>query len=70
MTLSVQKRTLASVTPKELRQLRLSRGWTQQELADRLGVGRLYIVRREGGLRPISLMMQVAVRCLAFHSAR
>ena len=35
------------LTPTEIRQLRQDRGWSQQALADRLGVNRTTVVRWE-----------------------
>ena len=37
------------LTPTQIRQLRLDRGWSQQALADRLGVNRTTVVRWEAG---------------------
>jgi ribosome-binding protein aMBF1 (putative translation factor) len=37
------------LTPTQIRQLRQERGWSQQALADRLGVNRTTVVRWEAG---------------------
>ena len=37
------------LTPTKIRQLRQERGWSQQALADRLGVNRTTVVRWEAG---------------------
>lgn len=41
---------------KRLRQLRNQRGWTQVELAERLGLDRSYIADIERGNRNVSLV--------------
>ncbi len=46
------------LTPTKIRQLRLDRGWSQQALADRLGVNRTTVVRWEAGeVKAISALM-------------
>ena len=37
------------LTPTQIRQLRQERGWSQQALADKLGVNRTTVVRWEAG---------------------
>ena len=37
------------LTPTKIRQLRQERGWSQQALADKLGVNRTTVVRWEAG---------------------
>jgi transcriptional regulator with XRE-family HTH domain len=39
-----------------LRKLRVERGWTQEEFAERLGIDRSYIGQVERGTRNISLV--------------
>ncbi|KKK69879.1 hypothetical protein LCGC14_2929640 [marine sediment metagenome] len=46
------------LTPTQIRQLRQERGWSQQALADRLGVNRTTVVRWEAGeVKAISALM-------------
>ncbi|KKL67249.1 hypothetical protein LCGC14_2136840 [marine sediment metagenome] len=46
------------LTPTKIRQLRQERGWSQQALADRLGVNRTTVVRWEAGeVKAISALM-------------
>ena len=46
------------LTPTQIRQLRLDRGWSQQALADRLGVNRTTVVRWEAGeVKAIAALM-------------
>ena len=46
------------LTPTQIRKLRLDRGWSQQALADRLGVNRTTVVRWEAGeVKAISALM-------------
>lgn len=47
--------------------MRLRLGLTQEGLAKRLGVGSLFILRREQGQRPIPPWLEIAVVCLADH---
>ena len=48
------------LTPTQIRQLRLDRGWSQQALADRLGVNRTTVVRWEAGeVKAISALMSL-----------
>ncbi|MED4311684.1 helix-turn-helix transcriptional regulator [Heyndrickxia coagulans] len=42
-----------------LKKIRLYYGFTQQELADKLGVTRGYLSQLERGLKPVSLRVQV-----------
>ena len=43
---------------------------TQRQLARRLGVGRVYVVRRESGERKIPVVFGLAVVCLSDHLGR
>ena len=46
------------LTPTQIRQLRQERGWSQQALADRLGVNRTTVVRWEAGeVKAITALM-------------
>ena len=48
------------LTPTQIRQLRQERGWSQQALADRLGVNRTTVVRWEAGeVKAISALMSL-----------
>lgn len=50
------------MTPEELKRKRQAKGWSQLELARRLGVARNTVVRWEHGTRKISTMTSVAIR--------
>ncbi|KKK97663.1 hypothetical protein LCGC14_2650520 [marine sediment metagenome] len=46
------------LTPTKIRKLRQDRGWSQQALADKLGVNRTTVVRWEAGeVKAISALM-------------
>ena len=46
------------LTPTQIRKLRQERGWSQQALADKLGVNRTTVVRWEAGeVKAISALM-------------
>ena len=46
------------LTPTQIRKLRQDKGWSQQSLADRLGVNRTTVVRWEAGeVKAISALM-------------
>lgn len=46
------------LTPTKIRQLRLDRGWSQQALADKLGVNRTTVVRWEmDEVKPLPALM-------------
>ena len=48
------------LTPTQIRQLRQERGWSQQGLADRLGVNRTTVVRWEAGeVKAIAALMSL-----------
>lgn len=51
-----------------LRRLRLDLGLTQRELAQKLGMARLTIIRYEGRKGHIPRVVAIAVRCLAHHN--
>ncbi|GER71318.1 hypothetical protein BpJC7_26210 [Weizmannia acidilactici] len=42
-----------------LKKIRLYYGFTQQELADKLGITRGYLSQLERGLKPVSLRVQI-----------
>ncbi len=42
-----------------LKQIRLYYGFTQRELADKLGITRGYLSQLERGLKPVSLRVQI-----------
>lgn len=42
---------------KRIRALRLKRGWTQQQMADRLGLSRVHISDLENGKREAGLIV-------------
>jgi transcriptional regulator with XRE-family HTH domain len=43
---------------QRIRKLRTQRGWTQEDIADRLGIDRSYLADIERGNRNVSLKMQ------------
>lgn len=51
--------------PDELKALRAGLGWTQQQMADGLGMSRKAIVEMEGGKAPIEKRTALAARYLA-----
>lgn len=57
-------RRTTSMTPADLKRLRASLGWSQQRLADELGVQRNTINRWEMGLHPIKPLAARALRAL------
>jgi DNA-binding XRE family transcriptional regulator len=56
--------TLKVMTPEQLKQWRAKHGYTQQRLADALGVFRESIVRWETGVRNFPPFLHLALRCL------
>ena len=42
------------MTPQQIRALRESRGWSQQQLADRLGISQPAVSMMEAGERPVT----------------
>ena len=40
---------------RNIRTRRMARGWTQQALADRIGVDRVFVTQLEGATRNVSL---------------
>lgn len=44
---------------KTLKKIRLYYGFTQRELADKLGITRGYLSQLERGLKPVSLRVQI-----------
>lgn len=55
------------MTPTELKKLRAALGWSQQRLADELGVARNTVNRWEMGERHISAMVQKLLGTLRRH---
>jgi DNA-binding XRE family transcriptional regulator len=53
-----------SLTPAELKEARARLGFSQEKLAFALGVNRLSVVRWEGGLHRIPLMVTLAIKQL------
>jgi transcriptional regulator with XRE-family HTH domain len=53
------------LTGRELKRIRLQLGLTQKELGMRLGVSRNAVARWEVGLRGISKLAEVALRCVS-----
>lgn len=53
------------MTPEDLKEWRMKHGYTQQGLADALGVIRLTITRWENGARAIPKLLELALRTLA-----
>ena len=53
------------LTPTQIRKLRQERGWSQQALADRLGVNRTTIVRWETGeVKPLPALLKLLEKTL------
>lgn len=52
------------MTPADLRTLRQRLGWSQQQLAEALGVHRVTVANWERGLYPIDERTALAVRAL------
>lgn len=48
--------------PEEMKALRKSVGWTQQDLATSIGMSRKAIVEMEGGLAPIEKRTALAIQ--------
>jgi len=42
---------------RNIKRLRRQRGWTQQSLADRVGIHQVYVAQIEGAAREVSLEM-------------
>jgi DNA-binding XRE family transcriptional regulator len=53
-----------SLTPAELKMARARLGFSQEKLAFELGVNRLSVVRWEGGIHRIPLMVTLAIKQL------
>lgn len=53
------------MTPNELRKIRKRLGWTQQQLADAVGVARNSVVRWEGGHMRIAEPVARLIRMIA-----
>lgn len=59
------------LTPTKIRQLRQERGWSQQALADKLGVNRTTVVRWEAGeVKAISALMGLLKEVLGVRGRR
>ena len=52
------------MTPEQLKQWREKNGYTQQRLADALGIIQVSIARWETGVRKIPSFLHLALRCL------
>jgi transcriptional regulator with XRE-family HTH domain len=46
---------LMATVARNIRQRRTARGWTQAELAERIGVDRVFVTQLEGATRNVSL---------------
>ena len=57
--------TLASMDRAEFKAIRERLGWTQTEIAERLGVTRDAIAKWEAGVRGISEPVAIALRAIA-----
>jgi DNA-binding XRE family transcriptional regulator len=56
------------VTGAKLKKLRLSAGWTQAQMAKKLGMSRDGYGRHERNpRRRVAKTLELAVRCLAYH---
>ena len=59
------------LTPTQIRKLRQERGWSQQALADKLGVNRTTVVRWEAGeVKAISALMALLEEVLEVKEER
>lgn len=56
------------MTARQLQRLRERLGWSQERLAEALGVHPMTVSRWERGALPVPPMAAIAVRCLAEHS--
>jgi len=56
--------------PEDMKAARKSLGWTQQQLADALGMSRKAIVEMEGGKAPIEKRTALAVRYLGLPTGK
>ncbi len=54
------------MTPIQLKQARQLLGFTQDELAEKIGMSRKMIGMMERGQKPIELRTALAVRCLLY----
>lgn len=52
------------MTPTDLKALRTKRGWTQHDLAERIGVDRNTVARWEQGVHPIPTMVEKLCRMM------
>lgn len=55
---------VGAVTPADVKRARTSRGWTQEQLADRLGVSIHTVQSWEQGRRPVPAMAERLMRRL------
>jgi transcriptional regulator with XRE-family HTH domain len=55
------------MTPAQLRRLRKHKGWSQDDLAEVLGVHPMTVSKWERGEQPMDKRTQIAIRCLAEH---
>ena len=56
------------MTARQLQRLRTRLGWSQDRLAEALGVHKMTISKWERDAQPIPEMAAIAVRCLTEHS--
>jgi transcriptional regulator with XRE-family HTH domain len=49
--------TLMERAGRNVRRRRVARGWTQQQLADRIGTSRIYVAQVEAASKQLSLEM-------------
>jgi transcriptional regulator with XRE-family HTH domain len=49
--------TLMERLGRNVKKRRLARGWTQRELAERVGIGQVYVAQIEAASREVSLTM-------------
>jgi transcriptional regulator with XRE-family HTH domain len=56
------------MTATQLQRLRKRLGWSQERLAEALGVHPMTVSKWERGAQPIPKMAATAIRCLAEHT--
>lgn len=55
------------MTATQLRHLRERRDWSQERLAEAIGVHPMTVSKWERGVQPVPAMAAIAIRCLVEH---